>query len=605
MKNLALKPYLPKLFLLWPGVALGVNGLWGREILEPHLGPWLAYILVIAFPGILLILTSLLYKEKSILPILIAFLGAAFFGVYGLHGFYEYALTSSLWHLFKEPVGLFYVGAILTPPFALFFVLTSWGTQFFQSKKDISKTHGSADFIAFKDLKHLNQKHGLPVGRFASLKALDPLKKVKELKGRALSKILRLTPDHAVVVAPSGAGKGIGFVIPALLDYKGAVMVTDIKGENYAVTANHRREMGRDVKVFDPFEITKGESISINFMDFLDPSSPSLIDDSAMMAHLLCPTPSFEAGNLKYFTSQGAATIHCFLLYVACSDEVPDHERNLAKVYDLLSQNYESLKNLLTNIYSDKELAYGVAARLAGGLLSTDSRELSGILNSARVELRFLDTPSVRAKTEKGTFKLNEMTEGKTDLYICIPPEKLETHNRLLRLLIGIVFIEMQRVKTKQSKEKLLMLIDEMPALGYMPHIEQALIYGRGYGVSVVAIAQTIELIQSVYPKSWKTFFSSHLALFFGTSDTDTARYLSNALGRRTIETTSENKGEKQKSKTTGETARPLLTEDEIKELGEEVILAFYRGQKPMLLKRLNYLKDPQWKGMFERNPMH
>ncbi|HQS94482.1 MAG TPA: type IV secretory system conjugative DNA transfer family protein, partial [Alphaproteobacteria bacterium] len=56
-------------------------------------------------------------------------------------------------------------------------------------------------------------------------------------------KILRLKVDHSVVIAPSGAGKGVGIIIPALLDYKGPAFVTDIKGENYEITHKARQEM--------------------------------------------------------------------------------------------------------------------------------------------------------------------------------------------------------------------------------------------------------------------------------------------------------------------------------------------------------------------------
>src|ERR1700721_198999 len=56
---------------------------------------------------------------------------------------------------------------------------------------------------------------------------------------------------HLMTVAPTGAGKGVGVIIPALLTYPGSVIVTDIKGENYQVTARYRRQMGKRVVVLD------------------------------------------------------------------------------------------------------------------------------------------------------------------------------------------------------------------------------------------------------------------------------------------------------------------------------------------------------------------
>jgi type IV secretion system protein VirD4 len=50
-------------------------------------------------------------------------------------------------------------------------------------------------------------------------------------------------------------------VIPNLLDYPGACVVLDIKGENYAVTSRYRRDvLGHDVYLLDPFGVTGARS---------------------------------------------------------------------------------------------------------------------------------------------------------------------------------------------------------------------------------------------------------------------------------------------------------------------------------------------------------
>jgi type IV secretion system protein VirD4 len=67
---------------------------------------------------------------------------------------------------------------------------------------------------------------------------------------------------HILTCAPTGAGKGIGAVIPNRLDYPGSAFVLDFKGENYAVTARACREAGQDVFLIDPFGITGAPSPS-------------------------------------------------------------------------------------------------------------------------------------------------------------------------------------------------------------------------------------------------------------------------------------------------------------------------------------------------------
>ena len=269
---------------------------------------------------------------------------------------------------------------------------------------------------------------------------------------------------------------------------------------------------------------------------------------------------------------------------------------------------------------ADSDIAYGAAARLANGILGTEERELSATKNSARVELRFLDSPEVRRSLRKSTFSLTELVLGMADLYLCIPSEKLATQSRVLRLVIGATFMVLQRARGRRSSKPLLMLLDEMPALGWMPQIENALVYGRGYGVSLMVISQTIGLLRAVYPQTCDSFLSSHLSVFFGTTDLKTAELVSTSLGKMTVQSHSENKGQsKQENKKFGsfavtsdsttssysETGRSLLNPDEVRRLDSKVLIAFLRGENPILLQRLTYLTHPHYKGRFEENFLH
>ena len=101
---------------------------------------------------------------------------------------------------------------------------------------------------------------------------------------------------HVVTVAPTGSGKGIGAVIPNLLDYPGSALVLDVKGENAAVTARARRELGHKVFVVDPFGVTKDEAHAFNLLDRLDTSDPECVGESAVLADcLVIPDPKGQA----------------------------------------------------------------------------------------------------------------------------------------------------------------------------------------------------------------------------------------------------------------------------------------------------------------------
>jgi type IV secretory pathway TraG/TraD family ATPase VirD4 len=484
-----------------------------------------------------------------------------------------------------------------------------------------SDIFGTACLADLQTIKKLNHIAGIPVGAMPTfLDPFNPQKTARAIKKEGGKEIIRLKVDHATIIAPSRTGKGIGIVIPTLLEYPGSVFVTDIKGENYAVTRRAREALNREVIAFDPFWITKSpQHYRINPLDFLDPTQDNIVDDSQTLAHLICPIHAQDGTNASYFQSQGCAVIQCLLLYVVCSDDIKKPDKNLNCVYQLLCLPLPDLLALLEHIGQDKELGYGTVANLANRIYSTDSRERSGIINSACVEMRFVDTPNVRNSTATSDINLKDIIKGEMDLFICIPPEKLEEQCRLLRLLTGIVFIEMQRARGRIAKHNLLMLIDEAPALGHMKQIDQLLMYGGGYGITLIAIAQTIELMRGVYPKSWETFLSNQLAIFFGCTDPMTCEFVSKMLGAKTVDINSNNYGSgtqrkwaewfgslsNQSGSSVSETGRALLMPNEIKKLGDRVVLAFLRGEAPMMCQRIDYRERIEWQGSYDQNPLH
>ena len=100
---------------------------------------------------------------------------------------------------------------------------------------------------------------------------------------------------HILTCAPTGAGKGIGAVIPNLLDYPGSAFVLDLQGENHAVTARARRQAGQDVFLIDPFAITYAAGHALNWLDTLDPDHPDVVGRAGMLADMLVVRSGFES----------------------------------------------------------------------------------------------------------------------------------------------------------------------------------------------------------------------------------------------------------------------------------------------------------------------
>ena len=153
-----------------------------------------------------------------------------------------------------------------------------------------------------------------------------------------LEPILHTGDGHLITLARTGAGKGVGCIIPALLRYRGPVIVIDPKGENYQVTARRRREMGQEVAVLDPFGIVANETDDLNPLDLIDRASPDAIDDAAQLAELLVTETSTRD---PFWDNRARSLLATMILHVAVAR--PPILRNLTEVHHLLNQSNEDM----------------------------------------------------------------------------------------------------------------------------------------------------------------------------------------------------------------------------------------------------------------------
>src|SRR5512147_874574 len=99
---------------------------------------------------------------------------------------------------------------------------------------------------------------------------------------------------HLLTIAPTGAGKGRGVIIPNLLRFEGSAIVIDPKGETWHVTARRRKEMGQEVRLLDPFGAVSRRTDSLNPFDLFDRPGALLDADSEMLASLLAGDVGFH-----------------------------------------------------------------------------------------------------------------------------------------------------------------------------------------------------------------------------------------------------------------------------------------------------------------------
>jgi type IV secretion system protein VirD4 len=139
---------------------------------------------------------------------------------------------------------------------------------------------------------------------------------------------------HMLTCAPTGAGKGIGAVIPNLLDYPGSAFVLDLKGENYAVTARARRTRGQTVVLVDPFNITGTAAHGLNWLDTLNPDDADVVSRAAGIADMLVVTEG--ADSESHWNDTARELLRGLLIYVA---GFPGDRRTMAELRRIVARH--------------------------------------------------------------------------------------------------------------------------------------------------------------------------------------------------------------------------------------------------------------------------
>lgn len=476
----------------------------------------------------------------------------------------------------KAPVGVLTIFAAVALLWRLIIsnpLLTHFGPD------SDSDAHGSARFASDGELRDLADPAGLIIGR--------------DRKGR----LLRYSgPAHLLTMAPTRSGKGVGAVIPNLLLADRSCLVIDPKGENARVTASRRGDFG-PVWCLDPFSISGQQCAASNPLDDLDPAGPDAAEDAATLADALVCDPPGEGGD-AHWNEEAKALIGGLLLYVAASE--PSHRRHLGTVREYLTLGPSDFARLLASMSS----AGGLIARAANRHMSKSDKEASGVLSAAQRHTHFLDSPRMVDVLSRSDFRWSDLKAETCSVFLCLPPDRLSTYARWLRLVVGQALQGLARDPTR-PRAPVLFLLDEFAALGPLAAVERAMGLMAGYGVQLWPIFQDVHQLRDTYGRRAGTFLANAgVWQVFGVTDHDTAKTVSDSLGQSTVsfQTMSrsldaEGSGISYAQHLTG---RALLAPDEVRTLPAHSELLFLQGRRPILAGKVRYFADPEFRGLYD-----
>ncbi|MDI6025935.1 conjugal transfer protein TraG [Corticibacterium sp. UT-5YL-CI-8] len=406
--------------------------------------------------------------------------------------------------------------------------------------------------------------------------------------------------EHVLCFAPTRSGKGVGLVVPTLLTWPGSAIVHDIKGENWELTAGLRSSFGR-VLLFDP---TNVNSAAYNPLLEVRRGEWEVRDVQNVADVLVDPEGSLEKRNHWEKTS------HSLLVGAILHVLYAEKDKTLAGVAAFLSDPCRPIESTLSAMMTTPHLGekgpHPVIASAARELLNKSDNERSGVLSTAMSFLGLYRDPVVAAVTSRCDWRIADIVaeEKTTTLYLVVPPSDISRTKPLVRLVLNQIGRRLtEDLHAKDRRHRVLMMLDEFPALGRLDFFESALAFMAGYGIKAFLIAQSLNQIEKAYGANNSVLDNCHVRVSFATNDERTAKRVSDSLGTATEMRAMQNYAGHRLAPwlshlmvSRSETARPLLTPGEIMQLPPDDEIVMVAGIPPIRARKARYFEDARFR---------
>ena len=299
-------------------------------------------------------------------------------------------------------------------------------------------------------------------------------------------------------------------------------------------------------------------------------------------------------------------TSHSLLVGAILHVLYAEPDKTLAGVANFLSDPRRPINTTLNVMMTTAHLGaagpHPVIASAARELLNKSDNERSGVLSTAMSFLGLYRDPVVAQVTSRCDWRIHDLVDGSrpATLYLVVPPSDISRTKPLVRLILNQIGRRLtEDLHAKSRRHRLLLMLDEFPALGRLDFFESALAFMAGYGLKSVLIAQSLNQIEKAYGPNNSILDNCHVRVCFATNDERTAKRVSDALGTATELRAMKNYAGHRLSPWLGhlmvsrqETARPLLTPGEIMQLPHDDELVLVSGSPPIRAKKVRYYED-------------
>ena len=404
---------------------------------------------------------------------------------------------------------------------------------------------------------------------------------------------------NVLVIGGSGAAKTRSYVKPNILEANTNYVITDPKMEVLTATGGWLKSKGYDIRVLNLVNLEESDGYN-PFRYLRDEKDVLKLVNNLIQA----TTPKGSHESDPFWTKAETALLQAIILMLF--QEAPEYEQNFSMVMRVLEyaevreedDEYLSPLDLLFQAI-ERENPESVALRQYKVFKQSAGKTAKSILVSAAVRLAPFNLPQIRAITDHDDMDLYTLGEKKCALYAVIPDND-NTFNFLVSLLYSQAFQTLyysaDQIHHGALPRHVHFVLDEFAAMP-LPGYTRELATMRSRNISSSTIIQNMAQIKELYKDSWETIpGNSDTILYLGGNEQSTHKYISEALGKATIDTKThgQTKGKSGSYSTNFQmSGRELLTPDEVRALDNRYCILFIRGAKPVMDLKYELTEHP------------
>ncbi len=404
---------------------------------------------------------------------------------------------------------------------------------------------------------------------------------------------------NVLVIGGSGAAKTRGYVKPNILQANTNYVITDPKQEVLFSTGGYLKSRGYEIRVLNLVNLSQPDGYN-PFCYIRDEKDALRLVNNLIQA----TTPKGNKSSDPFWEKSETALLQAIILMLF--EEAPPEEQNFSMVLRVLEyagvkEEKDDYKSALDMMFEamERNRPESVAVRQYKVFKLAAGKTAKSILVSAAVRLAPFNLPQLKAITDHDDMDLWTLGEKKCALYAVIPDND-NTYNFLVSLLYAQAFQTLyysaDQIHNGSLPRHVHFVLDEFAAMP-LPGFTRELATMRSRNISASTIIQNMAQIKELYKESWETIpGNSDTLLYLGGNEAGTHKYISEALGKATINTRThgQTKGKSGSYSTNfQQSGRELLTPDEVRQLDNRYAILFIRGAKPVLDLKYDLTKHP------------